>query len=138
MEEIRKNRGELKSVYALGDVVEFYATREKNINRHNMEGEVLKITWTKTEVFYDIVDDYYGEIFTMVPVTDIEEPESLVRKEPVVFNTEWAVGNLVSDGRTKGPIVKVVRTPAAELYHFADHIWGRIIEDAIGLREYKG
>ena len=31
-----------------------------------MEGTIVSVKFTKTNVFYDIIDDYYGKVFTNI------------------------------------------------------------------------
>ena len=61
---------ELPSAYKVDDFVTFIPSakqcEERCIKREKRWGRVVKVSFTKAKVFYDILDDYYGDIFTMI------------------------------------------------------------------------
>ena len=69
-EEFVNESVELPSAYKVDDNVTFVPSakecEERCIEREERYGRVVKVSFTKAKVFYDILDDYYGDVFKMI------------------------------------------------------------------------
>lgn len=71
--------------FAIDDMVEFTPTAKqaenRAITRDYRMGTIVKVSFSKAKVFYDILDDYYGEIFTNVDSSFVKPIEKLNLEE---------------------------------------------------------
>lgn len=58
-----------KSYFAIGDTVDF------NSDALTMGGIIVAVRFTKAKVFYDIVEDYNGEVIKNVDSCDLIYPK---------------------------------------------------------------
>ena len=67
------------SAHNIGDFVTFTPTAkqsdERMIEREPRFGNIVKVSFSKAKVFYDVLDDYFGEIFTDIDSSFIK-PET--------------------------------------------------------------
>ena len=67
---------ELTSRFDFGDRVIFTPMERDmerlSINAENSFGTIVNIKFTQAKVFYDIIDDYYGELFKDVTSDKVE------------------------------------------------------------------
>ena len=76
---------EFPSAHSIDDKVDFVPTAkqadERKITRDYRYGTIVKVSFSKAKVFYDILDDYYGEIFTNVDSSFVKPIKQLKLKE---------------------------------------------------------
>lgn len=53
----------------------FKQAKKLGIKQEEMYGTVVAVRFTKAKVFYDILDDYYGKVFTNVDSSYVSEIE---------------------------------------------------------------
>lgn len=53
----------------------FKQATEMGIAQEKMYGKVVAVRFTKAKVFYDILDDYYGKVFTNVDSSYVNKIE---------------------------------------------------------------
>jgi hypothetical protein len=53
----------------------FKQAKKLGIKQEQMYGIVVAVRFTKAKVFYDILDDYYGKVFTDVDSSYVSEIE---------------------------------------------------------------
>jgi hypothetical protein len=53
----------------------FKQATEMGIEQEEMFGTVVAVRFTKAKVFYDILDDYYGKVFTNVDSSYVNKIE---------------------------------------------------------------
>jgi hypothetical protein len=53
----------------------FKQATEMGIAQEEMDGKVVAVRFTKAKVFYDILDDYYGKVFTNVDSSYVNKIE---------------------------------------------------------------
>jgi hypothetical protein len=61
----------------------FKQAKKMGIKQEEIDGTVVAVRFTKAKVFYDILDDYYGKVFTNVDssyVNKIEVSKKLKNK----------------------------------------------------------
>ena len=61
----------------------FRQAKKMGIKQEEIDGTVVAVRFTKAKVFYDILDDYYGKVFTNVDssyVNKIEVSKKLKNK----------------------------------------------------------
>ena len=71
--------------YSIDDSITFIPmfkqATEMGIAQEQMEGTIVSIRFTKAKVFYDILDDYYGRVFTNVDSSNVYPIQQLNLKE---------------------------------------------------------
>jgi hypothetical protein len=74
-----------ESNYSIDDSITFIPmfkqATEMGIAQEQMEGTIVSIRFTKAKVFYDILDDYYGRVFTNVDSSNVYPIQQLNLKE---------------------------------------------------------
>ena len=53
----------------------FKQAKKMGIKQEEMEGIIVAVRFTKAKVFYDILDDYYGKVFTNVDSSYVNKIE---------------------------------------------------------------
>ena len=65
----------LESSFSINDTIEFVPmykqAQDLGIAQEKMYGTIVAIRFTKAKVFYDILDDYYGKIFSNVDSSNV-------------------------------------------------------------------
>lgn len=76
---------EFPSAHSIDDQVDFVPSAkqcdDRKIAREYRFGTIVKVSFSKAKVFYDILDDYYGEIFTDVDSSFVKPIKKLKLKE---------------------------------------------------------
>jgi hypothetical protein len=76
---------EFPSAYSIDDKVDFVPSAkqadDRKITRDYRFGTIVKVSFSKAKVFYDILDDYYGEIFTNVDSSFVKPIKQLKLEE---------------------------------------------------------
>lgn len=76
---------QLESRFGIGEKVEFVPmfrhSQNMGIEQEEMSGEVIAIRFTKSKVFYDILDDYYAKVFDNVESSKVFVIEQIALKE---------------------------------------------------------
>ena len=82
---INEGATEFPSAHSIDDQVEFVPSakqaEDRNITRDIRLGTVVKVSFSKAKVFYDILDDYYGEIFTNLDSSFVKPIKQLKLEE---------------------------------------------------------
>lgn len=70
-----------ESQFEIGQEVTFIPTMKDCMNYfiedEELTGQVVSVKFTKSKVFYDIVDEYYGRLFELVDSANISEGSEL-------------------------------------------------------------
>ena len=53
----------------------FKQAKKMGIKQEEIDGTVVAVRFTKAKVFYDILDDYYGKVFTNVDSSYVNKIE---------------------------------------------------------------
>jgi len=84
-EEFINEETQFPAAHNIGDFVTFTPTakqcEERMIEREPRFGSIARVSFSKAKVFYDILDDYFGEIFTDIDSSFIKPEEKLKLKE---------------------------------------------------------
>lgn len=68
-----------ESKLSIDDVITFtpmfIQAKKMGIKQEEMEGTIVAVRFTKAKVFYDILDDYYGKVFTNVDSSYVNKIE---------------------------------------------------------------
>lgn len=70
----------------IGDMVDFYptyrqATRMGIDVSSQLYGQIVGVRFTKAKVWYDVVCDYYGVVFSKIPSEKVTSSEVLIKME---------------------------------------------------------
>lgn len=76
---------EFPSAHSIDDKVDFVPSakqcEDRAISREYRFGTIVKVSFSKAKVFYDILDDYYGDIFANVDSSFVKPIKQLKLKE---------------------------------------------------------
>ena len=76
---------EFPSAHSIDDKVDFIPSAkqadDRKITREYRFGTIVKVSFSKAKVFYDILDDYYGDIFANVDSSFVKPIKQLKLKE---------------------------------------------------------